>query len=348
MSALRLTQMTRKSGCGCKLGPDQLTDILNPVSAVPPDARVLVGSETHDDAGVFLLNAATALVQTIDFFTPIVDDPYQFGAIAATNALSDVWAMGGTPLTALNVLAIPADSLPLSVVGLILAGGGSVMNHFGVSLLGGHSVDDTEPKVGYAVTGLVDPDHVWKNSTAQPGDRLYCTKPIGTGVVVKAIKDQRAESSWQDAAIAMMLEANQAAHAVLQAIGGPTSCTDITGFGLLGHLWEMATAAGVSIEVYANQVPCLPGSEDLAREGAFPGGSRANAAYVAPHLTSRGVAPHRVALLADAVTSGGLLFTVDPGRSAAVEQAFSDRGVSLWPIGTVGSGPAALTVSAHA
>jgi selenide,water dikinase len=319
---------------------------LSKLSPSSPDARVLVGNQTHDDAGVFQLNPEMALVQTVDFFTPVVDDPRQYGAIAAINALSDVWAMGGTPLTALNLLAVPVDSMPAENVARILQGGAEVMQRFGVSLIGGHSIDDPEPKVGYAVTGVVHPQQVWRNSTAHPGDDLYCTKPIGTGVLIKAIKDGVAPKEWVDPAIAMMLEANHQAKTALAAVGGPSSCTDITGFGLLGHSLEMALGAGVSVRIEASQVPILAGAEILAEKGAFPRGSLKNRDYVTDYLGLANLPEHRITLLCDAVTSGGLLFTVPRSRSEALAEAFRQSHIPLWHIGHINPGPAALEVVA--
>lgn len=295
---------------------------------------------------MFQLNPELALVQTVDFFTPVVDDPRQYGAIAAINALSDVWAMGGTPLTALNLLAVPVDAMPVENVARILQGGSEVMQRFGVSLIGGHSIDDPEPKVGYAVTGVVHPGQVWRNSTANPGDDLYCTKPIGTGVLIKAIKDGVAPKEWVDAAIAMMLEANHKAKTALASVGGPSSCTDITGFGLLGHSLEMAQGAGVSVRIEASQVPILRGAEILAEKGAFPRGSLKNRDYVTDYLQLADLPEHRVTLLCDAVTSGGLLFTVPQSRSKALAEAFRQSHIPLWHIGHINPGPPALEVVA--
>jgi selenide,water dikinase len=319
--------------------------VLAQLSPTPADSRVLVGRETHDDAGVFQLDEKTALVQTVDFFTPVVDDPWQYGAISATNALSDVWAMGGTPVTALNLLAIPADQMTAETAAEILNGGAMVMRQFGVSLIGGHSIDDPEPKVGYAVTGLVDPQKIWRNSTAVPGDLLYCTKPIGTGVLIKAIKDGSAQPEWIEAATEMMLEANFAAKNALASIGGPSSCTDITGFGLLGHTWEMAQGSEVTIHLIADRVPILKGAESLALAGAFPRGSIRNRDYVADHLKAPGVSDHLLALLCDAVTSGGLLFTINPDQESRLHSAFSGNHLPLWRIGEVHSGPSAIEMT---
>jgi selenide,water dikinase len=322
------------------LSPGALDQALQLVPPAPANARVLVGNATHDDAGVFLLRDDLAIVQTVDFFTPVVDEPRTFGAVAAANALSDVYAMGGEPLTALALSSFPAE-LPPRLLGEILAGGQEVMDAAGVAILGGHTVDDKEPKMGYAVTGQVDVAHIWRNSTAVPGDVLYLTKPVGSGVVVKAIKDQRAEPAWEEAAIRMMTETNRAARDLVRdAVGDPSACTDITGFGLLGHAWEMAWGSGVALRLRADAVPLLPGAAELARQDGFPAGSRNNYAYVAPHLEAAPSVPDWLRrLLADAVTSGGLLLAVAPTAAARLEAEAARRGQPLFRIGTVDEGP---------
>lgn len=299
------------------------------------DPRILVGTETHDDAGVFLLNESEALVQTVDFMTPVVDDPYVFGQVVATNSLSDIYAMGARPLVALNLLAVPDGVLTPDAIGQMLNGGQSVLRQAGVALLGGHSIDDPEPKLGYAVTGLVHPDKIWRNSTAKPGDILYLSKPIGSGVIIKAIKDGIADDVITDAAIAMMLTSNRLAKEAIEAVCQPTAVTDVTGFGLLGHAWEMASGSGFSVHIQADRVPLLPGSLDLAKADRFPAGSRRNLDYVRPYLEANGVELARRLLLADAVTSGGLLFTVAAQDAHRVEKSFADRQLPLYAIGEV-------------
>jgi selenide,water dikinase len=326
------------------LGPADLTAALSHLRPQPPDERVLVGHETHDDAGVFRLDDETALVQTVDFFTPVVDDPRTFGAIAAVNALSDIYAMGARPLTALNLVAFPTDRLGPDVLAEMMQGGQDVLAQVGVALLGGHSIDDREPKIGYAVTGIAHPDRIWRNSTARSGDDVYLTKPIGTGVLIKAIKEQRADPAWETAATAAMLTLNRDAAAVLHRVGGPSACTDVTGFGLLGHTWEMAEAAGVRIVVEADQVPVLPGARELADQDAFPAGSRNNRRFFEPHLENLGVPDPLVSLLFDAVTAGGLLFTLEPARREELREAAEAAGITLYRIGRVEAGPARLVL----
>jgi selenide,water dikinase len=318
--------------------------ILGPGQA---DERVLVGLDTHDDAGVFRLDSETALVQTVDYFTPVVDDPYQFGMIAAANALSDLYAMGARPLTALNLVGFPGGRLPAEILGNMLRGGRAVLEAAGVALLGGHSVDDPEPKMGYAVTGVVHPDRIWRNSTARPGDVLYLTKPIGTGVLVKAIKDAVAAPAEVDATVDTMRTLNRAAAEVLHKIGGPSACTDVTGFGLLGHAWEMASGSHAHLIIEASRVPLLPGALALAEKDRFPAGSRNNRAYFSPHVTVADDVPEALAhLLYDAVTSGGLLAAVPESRCEALEAEAQAASVPFHRIGRVENGAPGLTVTA--
>lgn len=295
--------------------------------------------QTHDDAGVFLLNESLALVQTVDFMTPVVDDPYIFGQVVATNSLSDIYAMGARPLMALNLLAVPDGVLSPDAIGQMLQGGQSVLRQAGTALLGGHSIDDPEPKLGYAVTGIVHPDKIWRNNTAEPGNILFLSKPIGSGVIIKAIKDGIADNTITDAVIAMMLTSNGLAKEAIEAVCQPTAVTDVTGFGLLGHAWEMASGSGLSIHIKTDRVPLLPGSLDLAKSDRFPAGSRRNLAYVRPYLDPNGVDLARLTLFADAVTSGGLLFTVSASDGPSLEQSFADRQLPLYPIGEVVAAP---------
>lgn len=311
------------------------------------DSDVLVGNETHDDAGVYRLTPDQALVQTVDFLTPVVDDPELFGKVAAANSLSDVYAMGGIPVTALNLLAVPEGVLSPEEVGAMLQGGQSILDEASCHLLGGHSIDDNEPKMGYAVTGLVHPDHIWRNSTAQVGDLLYLSKPIGSGVVIKAVKDGEARPEWTNSVVTMMTTLNRAARDAIKQVGDPTACTDVTGFGLLGHSWEMAQGAGVSIVLEASRVPTLPGAKELAQLGRFPSGSRRNLEYVRPHLDADPAMDSQLlTLLADAVTSGGLLFTVKKENAASLEAAFEQAKIAVYRIGYVTPGPAKVKVLA--
>jgi selenide,water dikinase len=274
---------------------------------VENDPRLLVGRETSDDAGVYRLSDDTALIQTVDFFTPIVNDPYDFGRIAAANALSDVYAMGGRPLTAMNIVCFPLSRLDKSILKEILRGGLEKIHEAGAALVGGHSIEDLELKYGLSVTGIVHPDRVLTNAGAQPGDALILTKPIGTGVLATAIKGGLLSEAATRHATEVMATLNKAA-AEAMTLHPVSACTDITGFGLLGHALEVAQASDVRIEIEADRVPLLPAVSDLAGMGLIPAGSYSNRNFCAHHVHVSGkVDPLLLDLLADAQTSGGLL-----------------------------------------
>jgi selenide,water dikinase len=304
------------------------------------DARVLVGTSTGDDAAVFRLSAELALVLTTDFFTPIVDDPYAFGAIAAANALSDVYAMGGTPLVALNLVAFPVEELPLTVLSEILRGGAEKAAEANVVVVGGHSIDDHEPKYGMAVTGTIHPDRLVTNAGGRAGDRLYLTKPIGTGIIATAIKRGAAPAAVEQAAIDSMVALNRDACAAMLEVG-VHAATDITGFGLLGHLRQLASASGVAARVRADRVPLLEGTRELALGGAVPGGTQRNESFLNEWVSwPKGLAAVDRTILCDAQTSGGLLIAVEPGRAAALEAALGKRGLLVAAVGSLEAGSA--------
>ncbi|MDP8981885.1 MAG: selenide, water dikinase SelD [Acidobacteriota bacterium] len=298
------------------------------LSAIPrrEDPRVLVGFDTADDAGVYLLTPECALVQTVDFFTPIVDDPYTFGAIAAANSLSDVYAMGGIPITALSILAWPANG-DLDDLGQILKGGTEKIHEADCALLGGHSINDPELKFGYAVTGTVHPHRVKANGGAKVGDVLLLTKSIGTGVISTALKRGIARESDVAASVQSMLTLNRAACQAMLAFD-VHGCTDVTGFGLLGHAREMALASKVTIELRPNDVPFLPGAVDYARQGAIPAGLKNNREFVAGCVSGTSEFDD---LLYDPQTSGGLLISLSPAEAASLTRSFP----SAIPIGRV-------------
>lgn len=297
---------------------------------------MLVGHSTRDDAAVYALDAERAIVETVDFFTPVVDDPYWFGRIGAANAFSDIWAMGAKPLFALNLVAWPVKTLPMEMLGEVLRGGAEVARLAGAPVLGGHSIDDPEPKYGMAVTGLVHPDRVLRNVGARPGDRLLLTKPLGSGIITTAIKRGIAPAPMIDAAIELMSGLNRAAGEALAESGAVRALTDVTGFGLLGHAWEMAEGSGVALRLHAGAVPVLAGVLDLAAKDVLPGGSKANLAWVAPALrVAPGVAEALPAVLADAQTNGGLLAAVDGARAGAVLEALRAAGVAAVEVGEV-------------
>jgi selenide,water dikinase len=304
---------------------------------VPPNDRVLVDFRTSDDAGVFKLDDQRALVQTVDFFTPVVDDPVAYGRIAAANALSDVYAMGGRPLTALAIAGFPKDA-DREVLSAIFHGGLITLREAGVALLGGHTVQDHEIKFGYSVTGEVEPGRIWMNGGAKSGDALILTKPLGTGVIATAIKFGRATQQVADGAIASMATLNRAAAAALAGLPREAvhACTDITGFGLIGHATEMARASGWVLTIAVNAVPILPGALDLVEENT-PGGGRTNREHFGAAVTiAPGLDDRRVQLLFDPQTSGGLLVAVDAAHAEDALARLASAGVSGHRVGTVG------------
>lgn len=300
---------------------------------MPEDANLLVSHVTGDDAGVYRISENTALVQTVDFFTPIVDDPYLFGQIAATNSLSDVYAMGGRPITAMNILCYPIKERDPMELAAIMRGGADKMAEAGVALVGGHSVEDAEPKYGLSVTGLVDPNHVTTNSGARAGDVIVLTKPLGTGIVTTAAKFNACDATVTDAACRSMAALNRGASEAMQAVGiGPDLCvhaaTDITGFGLLGHLFQLARASGVGIEIDTASIPALPEAERLAAEGHVTRGDRDNRAYLGEHLhVAERVSSARLSLLLDPQTSGGLAICVAADAVSRLIQELAARNV---------------------
>jgi selenide,water dikinase len=339
----RLTSFSHGAGCACKLGPAQLEEVLAGLGPPPASAQVLVGTETDDDAAVYRLSADQALVATLDFFTPIVDDAYDWGRIAATNALSDVYAMGGRPVFALNIVAWPVDDLPLAMLGEVLRGGRDVAAAAGIPVLGGHSITDPEPKYGMVALGLVHPEQVTRNSSAPAGASLILTKPLGLGMISTAIKQGRASPDLTRAAIEVMTTLNRdAAEAMEEA--GAEAATDVTGFGLVGHLHKMLLSSGVAARVDAGVVPFIPGAISLAHEGVAAGGTRRNHAFVDPHTNWGDLTEPEQLLLADAQTSGGLLIATT--RPGALVSALDRRGVAHAIVGQTVDGPAgAVTVA---
>lgn len=278
---------------------------------------MLVDAATADDAAVYRISDEVAVVLTVDYFTPIVDDPYDFGRIAATNALSDLYAMGARPVLALNLVGFPAKTLPLEALQEILRGGADQARKAGASIVGGHSIDDPEPKYGMAVMGLVHPDRVLTNAGAAPGDALFLTKPIGTGIISTAIKGEAASRELIECAVSVMTTLNAAAADAVKKVGA-RACTDVTGFGLLGHLREMCLASGMGAEVTASAVPVIEGVPELIEDGYTPGGTYGNLEHLEDEgalVWEDGISPDVKLLLADAQTSGGLLISC-PAESA--------------------------------
>jgi selenide,water dikinase len=300
---------------------------------------LLVGIETADDAGVYRLTPEIALILTVDFFTPVVNDPYTFGQIAAANALSDVYAMGGRPLTALNIVCYPRKTVPKEVLQAILAGGLEKIHEAGALLVGGHSVDDTELKYGLSVTGVVHPDRVLTNGGARVGDQLILTKPLGTGVIATAMKGRQASPEAEAEAIRVMTALNRLPADCLENLA-VHAITDITGFGLLGHALEMAVASKVEITFYTQRVPLLAAAKEYAAMGLLPGGSFANRNFCAKSLqVAPGIEPVLVDLLSDPQTNGGLLLAVSPDQVQPVLDCLERQGISPNLIGEV-TGPA--------
>ncbi|MGZ5351920.1 MAG: selenide, water dikinase SelD [Actinomycetota bacterium] len=333
----RLTSFSHGAGCGCKLGPTDLATVLGGLSLPELTEEVLVGSDTGDDAAVVRLPDGHVVIATLDFFTPIVDDPYDWGRIAATNALSDVYAMGGRPFLALNIVAWPVDDLPLEMLGRVLQGGIDVVSSAGAAVLGGHSITDPEPKYGLVALGLADPERIVRNSTAVAGCRLFLTKPLGLGIVSTAIKRGTADPALVERAVELMTTLNgDAAEAMLEA--GAEAATDVTGFGLLGHLHRMLLTSGVAATIDAGAVPVLDGVLELARDDVVPGGTKRNYTYVSPHLDWGELTSAEEHVLADAQTSGGLLVAAIDGDRLAAE--LTARRVPFAEIGRVVDGEA--------
>jgi selenide,water dikinase len=327
------------------MGPAALAQVLRSLT-LPTNPNLLIGLDIKDDAAVYRIADDLALVQTVDFFPPIVDDPYTFGAIAAANALSDVYAMGGRPVLALAIAGFPED-LPAATISAILQGGADKVAEAGAVVAGGHTLIDQEPKYGLCVTGLIHPDQVTAKARAQPGDLLLLTKPLGTGVITTAHKRGLVAEQHLQAAIDSMVKLNRRAAELASSVG-LHSATDITGYGLLGHADELARNSGVALQIVLEQVPLLPGAYEYAQQGIFPGGLGRNRDYLlgagsvrlAPDLEAA-----RAQLLFDPQTSGGLLFALPPAPAATLRERFAVAGEPIWTIGRVVAG-AGIDVSA--
>jgi len=304
--------------------------------AFPTDENVIIGLDRADDAGVYRLSDDLALIQTVDFFTPIVDDPYWFGQIAAANALSDVYAMGGTPKTAMNLVAFPAQTLDLSILRQIIQGGVDKLEEAAVVLIGGHSIEDKEIKYGLSVTGVAHPKRVLAKKNLRPGDRLVLTKPLGTGIVNTAIKADMVSAHLSEKVIRLMAALNRDA-ARIMADFDVSACTDVTGFGLLGHLAEMVNGSGCSARIVAGQVPVIPEAEEFAAMGLIPAGAYKNREFREQMITLAATVPRTLQdLLFDPQTSGGLLISVSDGHCHDLVSALTDGGITdAAPIGDI-------------
>ena len=306
-----------------KLAPSDLAQVLSKLPKQDFTKDVLVGFETADDAGVFKLNDETALVQTVDFFTPVADEPEIYGQIAAINSLNDIYAMGGTPLTALSIVCYPQKG-DWNVLGEIMLGGQKALNAENVVVLGGHSVDDKEIKFGYSITGIVEPNRVIKNSGAKPGDILVLTKPIGTGIISTAIKFQKASEKAKRAALDVMTTSAVEASKIMREIG-VNGCTDITGFGLLGHSYEMAKASGVTLRIMSDKVPLLPDVLELIEQKMLTRGDKNNRVYVGENIKiNESVTTQMQSALFDPQTAGGLLISVEKNKAHLFVEKLKD------------------------
>jgi selenide, water dikinase len=345
-SELRLTSFSHGGGCGCKIAPGVLADILKRSSGFPVPPQLLVGIETSDDAAVYKLNDEQALIATTDFFMPIVDDPYDFGRIAATNAISDVYAMGGTPIMALALLAMPINQLPVDVIGKIIQGGESVCAEAGIPIAGGHTIDSVEPIYGLVVMGLVHPSKVKRNADAKPGDKLILGKPLGVGVLSAALKKNALDEAGYRAMIANTTKLNKPGQA-LSLLAGVHALTDVTGFGLLGHTLELARGAGLTACIDMTRVPLLPAVHELAARGFVTGASGRNwAGYGHDVALAASVTPVQQALLTDPQTSGGLLVSCSADTVDQVLELFRHEGFAQAAvIGEMVDGPAQVRVT---
>ncbi|MFC3283252.1 selenide, water dikinase SelD [Litchfieldella rifensis] len=332
MSAIRLTQYSHGAGCGCKIAPDVLDGILAKAGPGASHARLIVGNQGREDAAVYDLGDGRGVIATTDFFMPIVDDPFDFGRIAATNAISDVYAMGGTPIMALGILGWPLDKLGADIAGDVVAGAQAVCRELGLALAGGHSIDAPEPIFGLAVNGLVDLEHLKLNKGAQVGDLLYLTKPLGVGMLTTAEKKGLIQPGHQGLARETMLKSNDIG-AQLARIQGVHAMTDVTGFGLAGHLAEVCEASGVAARIDFKRLPRLAQAEAYRRQGAVPGGSERNRHALGTKLPPMDEAHWQ--WLCDPQTSGGLLLSVHPSWEDDVERIGRAYELELVPFGEI-------------
>lgn len=313
---IRLTSFSHGGGCGCKIAPGVLAEILKKSGGFPIPEALMVGIETSDDAAVYKLNDEQALIATTDFFMPIVDDPYDFGRIAATNAISDVYAMGGTPIMALALVGMPINQIPLDVIGKIIEGGESICREAGIPIAGGHSIDSVEPIYGLVVMGLIHPSKVKRNSSARVGDKLILGKPLGVGILSAALKKQKLDDAGYASMIANTTKLNKPGQALSQ-LDGVHAMTDVTGFGLLGHLLEICRGAQVTAQIRVSDIPFLPQVKELATAGCITGASARNFSAYGHEVVLNDTDAVTQALLSDPQTSGGLLIACAP---EAVEQ----------------------------
>ena len=346
-SPVKLTSFSHGGGCGCKIAPGVLSEILKNSAGFPVPKELLVGIETADDAAVYLLNDEQALIATTDFFMPIVDDPYDFGRIAATNAISDVYAMGGTPIMALALVGMPIDKLPVEVIGQIIRGGESICAEAGIPIAGGHTIDSVEPIYGLVVLGLIHPSKIKRNADAKAGDKLILGKPLGVGVLSAALKKNLLDADGYAAMIANTTKLNKPGKE-LSELPGVHALTDVTGFGLLGHLLELSRGAKLTAKLSMAQIPLLPNVQQLAEDGIVTGASGRNwAGYGHDVVLADEITPAQQMLLTDPQTSGGLLVSCDAASVDAVLAIFAHGGFAhAAVIGEMDAGAARVEVSA--
>jgi selenide,water dikinase len=344
---IKLTSFSHGGGCGCKIAPGILAEILKSSTGFPVPKELMVGIETADDAAVYKLNDEQALIATTDFFMPIVDDPFDFGRIAATNAISDIYAMGGTPIMALALLAMPIDKLPIDIIGKIIKGGETVCGEAGIPIAGGHTIDSVEPIYGLVVMGLVHPAKVKRNADARAGDKLILGKPLGVGILSAALKKDKLDAAGYATMIDSTTKLNRPGIA-LSNMSGVHAMTDVTGFGLLGHTLEMTRGAGLTAKLKMSQIPLLSNVQKLAEAGFITGASDRNwAGYGHDVLLADSITPLQQALLTDPQTSGGLLVACDAASVDEVLALFAREGFAhAAVVGEMANGPARVEVSA--
>ena len=343
---IKLTSFSHGGGCGCKIAPGVLAEILKNSSGFPVPKELMVGIETADDAAVYKLNDEQALIATTDFFMPIVDDPYDFGRIAATNAISDVYAMGGTPIMALALVGMPINKLPIEIIGKIIQGGESICAEAGIPIAGGHTIDSVEPIYGLVVLGLIHPSKVKRNADAKPGDKLILGKPLGVGILSAALKKDALDAAGYAAMIENTTKLNKPGKA-LSDLPGVHALTDVTGFGLLGHLLELSRGANLTARLGMSQVPLLPNVQQLAESGYVTGASERNwIGYGHDVMLDDAITSVQRILLTDPQTSGGLLVSCDPGAVDEVLALFEREGFAhAAVIGEMVAGPARIEVT---
>lgn len=341
---IRLTSFSHGGGCGCKIAPGVLAEILKKSGGFPVPEALMVGIETSDDAAVYKLNDEQALIATTDFFMPIVDDPYDFGRIAATNAISDVYAMGGTPIMALALVGMPINQIPLDVIGKIIEGGESICREAGIPIAGGHSIDSVEPIYGLVVMGLIHPSKVKRNSSARIGDKLILGKPLGVGILSAALKKQKLDAAGYASMIANTTKLNKPGQALSQ-LDGVHAMTDVTGFGLLGHLLEICRGAQVTAQIHVADIPFLPQVRDLATAGCITGASARNFSAYGHDIILNHTDAITQALLSDPQTSGGLLVACAPEAVGQVLELFHKNNFQdAVVIGEILAGPAQVHI----